>query len=276
MKIVGSAALFLLAVLTTGCGPQLVAEGLPAAEPYDGPLHVEITDPDHEDPAVRSGAAGRALECAGEMNDGGTGRNAGVSAGHDSPAEALAGLVEDDLWRIPTHGYRIERDDGNRVLYSYDVAGRTKIAVIVADQMKDYDGHAGWGAETFARCDPAELPDPVTDELGIQVWTDRKGQQVPVAVLSSGPGPEHCDWDSATFLHLKEDEYIRDPEGALYPEILDTPFNPDTTLPDDATNTGYALDGQRLWLAADKSAAFIVIGNKVERWPAPTEEFGCA
>ncbi len=56
----------------------------------------------------------------------------------------------------PDHGYRVERAERDRVLYSYDVDGRTKVAVVVAKDQRD---RPGWGPETNASCDPAELPE---------------------------------------------------------------------------------------------------------------------
>ncbi|MER6458536.1 hypothetical protein ABT270_38945 [Streptomyces sp900105245] len=56
----------------------------------------------------------------------------------------------------PDHGYRAERREADRALYSVDVKGRTKVAVVVAKDQKD---RPGWGPpETNAACDPAELP----------------------------------------------------------------------------------------------------------------------
>ncbi|MFF7970081.1 hypothetical protein [Streptomyces sp. NPDC007905] len=55
----------------------------------------------------------------------------------------------------PDRGYRVERQEADRVLYSFDVKGRPKVAVVVA---KDQKHRPGWGPETNASCDPAELP----------------------------------------------------------------------------------------------------------------------
>ena len=66
----------------------------------------------------------------------------------------------------PDDGYVVERVEGDRVLLSYDVDGLTKVAVIAADGIKDWNDDDGWGVESWGQCDPAELPAAVTDELG--------------------------------------------------------------------------------------------------------------
>jgi hypothetical protein len=61
------------------------------------------------------------------------------------------------------------------VLLSYDVGGRTKVAFVVSEDVKDFNGDTGWGVETWAECDPSELPASVTDDLDIDVWEDASG-----------------------------------------------------------------------------------------------------
>jgi hypothetical protein len=58
-------------------------------------------------------------------------------------------------------------------------------------------------------------------------------------------------------------------------KTIERPFDPHAILPLNATDSGYSIDGQRLWFAADRSAAFVVSGENVERWPAFPEGFGC-
>lgn len=263
-----------LLLLTAGCGSDVVTEGKPVGDPYEGPLHVRVSQPDHEDPLVSSGAAGKALECSGKPYLGSTGRSWGVEGGHGSAVEALESFVGDDGAAVPARGYRVEREEKGRTLFSFDVRGTTKVAVIVADRIRDDDGDAGWGVETFAQCDPAEFPASVTKELGIQVWTEN-GRRVPTTVLNSRRGPEHCDWGSVTFLTLKGDTFIKDPRGVLSSEGLESAFDADASLPENATDTGYMLDRQRLWLAPDRTAAYLVSDRKVERWPAAAEAIGC-
>ncbi|MER6433354.1 hypothetical protein ABT272_37360 [Streptomyces sp900105245] len=97
----------------------------------------------------------------------------------------------------PDHGYRAERREADRALYSADVKGRTKVAVVVA---KDQNDRPGWGPpETNAACDPAELP----AAQGWEVWTD--GARVPVSRLESSAS---SPWAGGR-------TYVRDPEGVL-------------------------------------------------------------
>lgn len=75
--------------------------------------------------------------------------------GPETPQESAARAVDDWLesasWgQLPTSDYRVERDDGGRVLFSYDVGEHTKIAFIVADGIADLDGDEGWGVESWA------------------------------------------------------------------------------------------------------------------------------
>ncbi len=265
-----------LLVLTVGCGPAVVTQGAaPVDDPYDGPLHLPVSEPDHPDPLVSSGAAVKALECSGKPYSGSTGRNWGATSGHDNPVEALEAFIHDEATSLPLRGYREEREAENRVLFSYDVEGDTKVAIIVADGIADSHGGSGWGMETFAECDPAELPPSVTDELGLDVWVDEHGERAPTTVIRSTRGPEHCDWDSATFLDLKRDTFIKDPQGVLPPEWFEVTFDSDATLPPDAEDTGYSFRGQSLWVAPDRSAAYVVTKQGTERWPAAIEFVGC-
>src|SRR5690606_16169707 len=99
----------------------------------------------------------------------------GLESVQSSAVRALQNLLGENLGSgfTPAADYRIERDDGDRVLFSYDVGGRTKVAFIAADDVRDYNGHMGWGIEAWAECDPSELPADAADALGISVWLDR-------------------------------------------------------------------------------------------------------
>ncbi|MBP2050179.1 hypothetical protein J2Z21_003115 [Streptomyces griseochromogenes] len=151
----------LAAVTAVGCddgtGVRVVG-GTPPPTPYSGPPHVPVKSPDgHSTRVLRvaSGAAGRALECDGEIFEGGGPDGWGRAEGGDTP-EAGPNLCF-GMFRParPDHGYRVERGEADRVLYSFDVEGRTELAVGVA---KDQKGRPGWGPETNASRDPAELP----------------------------------------------------------------------------------------------------------------------
>ena len=163
------------------------------------------------------------------------------------------------------------------MLYTYSVAGITKAAVIVANGTEvELDGGEGWVVETFAGCDLAEYDPSTDDQLPWTVWLDADGNRVPTSIVTSFLGPEHCDWESVTFLTFKDHRYIRDPKGALRDAGPVVPFDDDADLPDDATNTGYHRDGRQLWVSADASIAYLVADDLVEAWPTTTTPFGCA
>ncbi|MFG2521341.1 hypothetical protein [Streptomyces sp. NPDC048527] len=266
-------------VSTAACGtavPEgLVVTGSSPAAPYRGPLKAKAPDIDGDEDNVQSGgAAVLALECAGRPYQGGAGDDGwGASDGADSPDQALSALVSDQFSRsLPRRGYRVEREAGRRVLYSYDVAGRTRVAVIVA---KDLPRRPGWGLETYAQCDPSEFARRDRAHLDIRVWADRNGRAVPASEIFSATGPEHCDWQSAEFLHLGDRQYLRDPGHALPRELLHSSYAPRTRLPEGATDTGYRDGRRQLWLSVDKSDAYVRTGDGVERWPGAIEPIAC-
>lgn len=181
-----------------------------------------------------------------------------------------------ELPELPDHGYRIESEQGDRVLFSYDVGGRTKVAVVVA---KDQPDRPGWGPETNASCDPAELPASYTDSKSYEIWTDRGGHRVATTVLTGSAGAEHCDWESAHFLWMGRDEdsrqYARDPDGVLGTELLTAEYDGDVRMPADAQDTGYRFDDWELWLPDDKSIAYIRTSDGVEAWPETKDFVAC-
>ncbi|GAA2785081.1 hypothetical protein GCM10010521_74170 [Streptomyces rameus] len=268
------------AVTAVGCDdgarPDLVVKGTPPATAYSGPLHVPAGRPDGSGPrALRlaSGAAGRALECDGEIFDGSGPDGWSASDGGATPEEGLALYFDMVRPEQPDHGYRAERTEPDRVLYSYDVGGRTKVAVVVA---RDQQDRPGWGPETNASCDPAELPAGFTDTTGWEIWTDRRGRRVPVTALSSSPGSAHCGRQSAHFLTLDDRRYARDPDGVLERDgLLRAPYRARAGMPADAHDTGYHLRGRRLWLTDDRMTAYVRTAAGVEAWPLLKQGAGC-
>jgi hypothetical protein len=274
-----------VAMLLSGCGSEPAAViGEPGTSQYDGPMSLPVDHSDEATVAERSGAAGRALECDGDpYGGGGADYDSGLASTQGSATEALENLFAKDLfWSVPKDGYRVERSDDGRVLLSYDVDGRTRVAFIAADDIRDWKDRTGWGIEAWAQCDPAELPAEVSDALGIGVWTDASGARVPVTTIRSFQGAEHCDWQDITFLELgpesASEEYLRDTTGELA-NYLDTTFRDDAVLPKSATNTGFRRDGRELWVVPTKEAAYLVSvvdPADVERWPGSEKGLGCA
>ncbi|MFE3031896.1 hypothetical protein ACFXKY_09610 [Streptomyces canus] len=266
-----------VAMTVVGCesGEGLVVEGTAPATVYDGPLDVPTKELDEHTPqALRlaSGAAGRALECAGEIANGNGPDGWSRDDGGDSPAEGLE--LYFDLFDPgePRSGYRVERREADRVLYSYDVGGRTKVAVVVA---KDQHDRPGWGPETSASCDPSELPAAWTASHGYEIWTDRAGRRVPTTEVSSGAGGDHCGWRQVHFLDLGGRRYARDPEGLLEPGLLTAPYDDSVTLPANARDTGYRYEDRELWLTGDRGAAYVRTPDGVEAWPLLKQQVAC-
>ncbi|OAH14640.1 hypothetical protein [Streptomyces jeddahensis] len=264
-----------------GSGPDIVVEGTPPATPYSGPLYVPTEFLDEDTPqAVRtaSGAAGRALECDGEIYDGGGPDGWSKRDGGNSPEEGLKLYFDMFQPQLPQSGYSVERRESDRVLFSFDVRGRTKVAVVVA---KDQKNRPGWGPETNASCDPAELPASFTDSLEYEIWTAKDGKRAPVAEINSYAGAEHCDWHKAHFLHLGRGEdarsYARDPDGVLDADVMLTaPYDGDVrAMPADAHDTGYHYQDWQLWLTPDRSKAYVRTPGGLEAWPLVKKGIGC-
>lgn len=232
---------------------------------------------DDPDPSLRAGAAANFVECEYGVWQGGWTSDFGPLGSGADPDGALDDMIEGEILGIPDEGLRAAGRDQDRVLYTYEVAGSPKLSVVVADSTNvALDTEDRWAVETFASCDPAEFDPSTDDRFPINVWQDADGDRVPTSVISSARGPEHCGWESATFLVLDGVGYISDPEGVLGGGGFVAPFDGDAELPSDATDTGYRREGRRLWLSNDRAIAFIVTDDVVEAWPSSTEQFGCA
>lgn len=276
-------------LLLAGCGTSttvVTTAGDPVPSPYGGPMHVKQSLADRASVMERGGAAARALECDGAPGDGGGGDYAdgGLETVQGSPAEALENYLDQETWgQVPDVGYRVERDDGDRVLLSYDVDQRTKVAFIAADGIRDWNHDQGWGIESWAACDPAELPGDFTEQADIGVWTDVNGGRVPTDTIVSYQGAEHCDWQDITFVMLGRPadggiQFVSD-AGGEFDTMLRSTYAASAKLPEDATDTGFRRDGRALWLTAEKDAAYLVNvadPTDVERWPAARQAILCA
>ncbi|GGX09388.1 hypothetical protein GCM10010353_26010 [Streptomyces chryseus] len=144
----------------------------------------------------RVGGCWPGVGCEGGIHTGGGSGSWSGSDGGATPEEGLKACFDIEQPEVPEYGYRVERQERDRVLYSFDVKGRTKVAVVVA---KDRPGRPGWGPETSASCDPAELPADYTDTKDYEVRNDEQGNRVPVSKVSSSAGSAHCEWQKAHF-----------------------------------------------------------------------------
>ncbi len=232
---------------------------------------------DDPDPSGRAGAAAKFIDCEYGVWQGGWTSDFGPLGSGASPDGALDDMIEGEALGIPDEGLRAVGRDQDRVLYTYEVAGSPKLSVVIADSKNvALDTEDRWAIKTFASCDPAEFDPSTDDQFPMNVWQDADENRVATSVIRSARGPEHCGWESATFLTLDGVRYISDPEGVLRTSGPGSPFDGDTELPSDATDTGYQREGRRLWLSDDRSTAFIVRSNVVEAWPTSTEQFDCA
>jgi hypothetical protein len=267
-----------IALCCAGCGGagedgSAVDGGRSTAPPYKGPLSakaaVDALDCDGRTPYSRS---------TGSYDD-------GLAAVQSSAEEAFDNYVDASGigYSVPVEGYRVEREEAARALISYDVRDRSKVSVVVAAGIRDWNDDVGWGVVAWAQCDPAELPAAVTDDLNIGVWEDASGRRVPVTRVRSFQGAEHCSWTDVTFLLIgrdirRADWYVRDATGELH-DHLRSAFDPDATLPNGATFTGWSRRGRQLWLGPDNEAAYLVDIDEphiIERWPAAKEPILCA
>lgn len=233
--------------------------------------------PDAADPADRAGAAADLVDCEHGLWQGGWSADFGPLGSGPDPDAAVEALIGDGLLALPRTGFVAVGTDQHRVAYTHAVAGRPKAAVIVADSTEiPLGGDDRWVVEVFASCDPAEFDPSFDAHSPIQIWLDRDGDRVPSSIVRSGHGPDHCDWESVTFLSLDGVQYVADPDDVLGDVGLVTPYDGDAELPADASDSGYRRDGRALWRSADRRVAYVVADGRVEAWPSATGEIVCA
>jgi hypothetical protein len=268
-------AVALAGLVVTACGNDVVATDTPAEHSYGGPLFIERNVGKH----AGSGAAGDVIDCR-HFGDGGAAGAKTYAEGStaDSAEGALETGLHEGIYDGASQGLAVAARTDDRVLYVLEADGVVKQAVIVHDgPATEGAGGDGWYVESWARCDWSELPESVRPSW-LLVWTDRDGTAVSTEKIESYVGPEHCGWQSATFLQLGSDwhdSYVRNPPGELT-EFLAGPYREHVTLPDDAVRTPYTREGDRLWLAADKMTAYVGSDPAdLEAWPREVEPIGC-
>ena len=271
----------LVTMLLAGCGEREDGVSVPA-DPPEPPASLPLVDlstppvADDPDPSVRAGAVANFIDCEHGVWQGGWTSDFGPLGSGADPDGALEDMIADGTLGMPDENFVASGRADGRVLYVYEVAGSPKAALVVADSASvELDTEARWAIETFATCDPAEFDPSTDDEIPRQVWQDVEGNRVPTSVISSARGPEHCDWETVTFLRLDGQGYISDPDGVLGGRGFVASYDPDAALPPDAIDTGYRQDDHRLWLSSDRSIAYVVTGDVVEAWPSSTEELAC-
>ncbi len=118
-------------------------------------------------------------------------------------------------------------------------------------------------------------------------WFDEDGTQLPPDVVSVGPGPARCGWQSAAFLRLEWPPggtdgagevrlYVRDPDEVLPTERLEAPYGSFAALPKGARYTGLRTEAFQLWVADDSDIyVYVVYGPRVEAWPRTDPDLDC-
>ena len=252
-----------------------------ATTSYSGPLYMAAGEGRHP----RAGAAGDVVDC-NAWGAGGAFRGDVYSEGAtaDAPAEAVETAYSEGRSFSMPHDLAIAAESDGRVLYVAEVAGSPKAALVVHDgEGTEGAGGDGWYVESWAVCDIVELPADFVEELGYEVWTDANGQVVPTRRLEVFRGAEHCDWQDMTFLSLGRwvdhgPTFVRDPDPDPYlREYLAEPYRAHTTLPVDVVDSGFRRGSDRLWLAPDRSRAYVgATPDDVEMWPRMAKPLGCA
>ena len=111
----------------------------------------------------------------------------------------------------------------------------------------------------------------LAEQAQVQVWADTDGRRVNTTqVVSTG---DSCGSRRTTVLDVGERTFVGHPPAAVLGQVEGPRFDRDVALPGDARDTGYRREGRALWLTAD--AAYVVDGDRTERWPSLPGGLGC-
>ena len=225
-------------------------------------------------PAWVADLAGQ-LQCSGGIaNIGGEVPSAdGVGAGSISPEAGLASFLGpgNPYASLPAAGYAQIHLDAHWASFVHRYQGRIKAIIILSDAPARV---SGWHVEGLRACDASEFDPSVPLTFPVTVWTDRSGQHVSTETIRSSPGPEHCGWDSASWLQVGGNLYFRDPAGVMS-NWTTTTFDPAAQLPSSAADTGFRTGSWSLWIDPGNDA-YVVATDHVERWPRSKDPFiGC-
>jgi hypothetical protein len=172
---------------------------------------------------------------------------------------------------LPAAGYEALHREPHWASFGHLVDTRPKAIILLTDA---FVLGPGWTVVALRACDASEFDPTVPLTFPVTVWTDVFGKPVSTETIRSNPGPGHCGWESATWLHLDGELYFRDPEGVMA-EWTATLFAADASLPPTATDTGYRSGDIAVWLDPGGDV-YLVLPGRVERWPRSTDPFiGC-
>lgn len=163
---------------------------------------------------------------------------------------------------LPTGGFTQLHAEPHWASFVHVVDGRPKAIIVMTDTT---EFGAVWSVVALRACDASEFDPAVPLTFPVTIWKDVSGNAVSTESIRSNPGPGHCGWDSAIWLHVGGELYFRDPQGVIG-EWTKTRFEARAQLPTSATDSGYRSGDWSLWLDAGKDAYMVSSGN-VERWP---------
>jgi hypothetical protein len=119
-------------------------------------------------------------------------------------------------------------------------------------------------------------------------WTTREGCPVHLDILMTRRGADSCGGPKAADIligwplgsshhdHQPYRIFVRDPHNVLRDAETSSAFDDDAELPTDAVDTGYRQDGTELWMRPDDDAfVYLVLADRVERWPYDARPTGC-
>jgi hypothetical protein len=133
---------------------------------------------------------------------------------------------------------------------------------------------------------------------GPQTWRDGEGDALPDGRGASGDlsvsmvsGPEHCHWESVTFLSIawppgsvvsskgEIRQFVHDPDGLFDGlDAIHGSYQEGIEAPPDAVTTGIHTDDVEVWISrSDPDAVFLRHGDgNFDRWPRADPRILCA
>ncbi len=218
------------------------------------------------------------LECTDASGARWQERGADAPVGRTGTASPYPWLYSLDAIDMPLNGYENLPQSGwefgasGFARYEYRAGGRVR-AVILMEGTSTQGGPGSWAVTAFASCPPDEF-DPAdgrtTDDLPL---VDASGQQAADVTIFGGPA--HCDWQSAIFLHVAGQLYLRDPLGVLSTAVS-RPWRTLDSLPASAIDSGLASARWHLYTGTGAVVWMVGADGTVEEWPRATEDVGCA
>lgn len=253
-----------LDVVPSESSPRPISTDEPSATPTPPPA-----------PAWVSDLAGQ-LDCDGPVaNIGGEVPDADYASGlADTPDAALTSFLgpSNAYASLPAAGFTQIHLDEHWASYTHVFGGRARTIIVLSDVT---EFGTGWLVVGLRACDASEFDPDVPLTFPVTIWTDAAGNRASTETIRSTPGPGHCGWDSAIWLHVGANLYFRDPAGvmALFTETV---FEPKVHLPDGAVDSGFRTGEWSLWLDPGGDAYLLSPGT-VERWPRSVDpNIGCA